>query len=143
MTDTCNKIVAANVEKLPEITEFIEGCADQFGLDSKKKFGLLIAVEEAFVNVCNYSSPDRKGRIEVLCDRVDDALVVEILDSGSPFNVLSLPDPDTSLDIADREIGGLGGYFIRKFSDSVSYRRRNDQNVLRLVVNRSSSTGRL
>ena len=64
MTDTCNKIVAANVEKLPEITEFIEGCADQFGLDSKKKFGLLIAVEEAFVNVCNYSSLTGRGGLK-------------------------------------------------------------------------------
>ncbi len=135
MSEKFNKIVAANVEKLPEITEFLQECADYSGLDPKKKFGLLLAIEEAFVNVCNYAYPDHKGLIEVSCDKVDDSLVVEISDKGIPFNILLLPDPDISLDIADREIGGLGGYFIRRFTDSVSYRREDEKNILRLVVN--------
>ena len=135
MSEKFNKIVAANVEKLPEITEFLQECADYSGLDPKKKFGLLLAIEEAFVNVCNYAYPDHKGLIEVSCDKVDDSLVVEISDKGIPFNILLLPDPDISLDIADREIGGLGGYFIRSFTDSVSYRREDEKNILRLVVN--------
>ena len=120
---------------MPEITEFLQECADYSGLDPKKKFGLLLAIEEAFVNVCNYAYPDHKGLIEVSCDKVDDSLVVEISDKGIPFNILLLPDPDISLDIADREIGGLGGYFIRRFTDSVSYRREDEKNILRLVVN--------
>ena len=135
MSEKFNKIVAANVEKLPEITEFLQECADYSGLDPKKKFGLLLAIEEAFVNVCNYAYPDHKGLIEVSCDKVDDSLVVEISDKGIPFNILLLPDPDISLDIADREIGGLGGYFIRRCTDSVSYRREDEKNILRLVVN--------
>ncbi|MEI7787606.1 MAG: ATP-binding protein [Chlorobiaceae bacterium] len=135
MSEKFNKIVAANVEKLPEITEFLQECADYSGLDPKKKFGLLLAIEEAFVNVCNYAYPDHKGLIEVSCDKVDDSLVVEISDKGIPFDILLLPDPDISLDIADREIGGLGGYFIRRFTDSVSYRREDEKNILRLVVN--------
>ena len=135
MSEKFNKIVAANVYKLPEITEFLQVCADYSGLDPKKKFGLLLAIEEAFVNVCNYAYPDHKGLIEVSCDKVDDSLVVEISDKGIPFNILLLPDPDISLDIADREIGGLGGYFIRRFTDSVSYRREDEKNILRLVVN--------
>ena len=135
MSEKFNKIVAANVEKLPEITEFLQECADYSGLDPKKKFGLLLAIEEAFVNVCNYAYPDHKGLIEVSCDKVDDSLVVEISDKGIPFNILLLPDPDISLDIADREIGGLGGYFSRRFTDSVSYRREDEKNILRLVVN--------
>ena len=135
MSEKFNKIVAANVEKLPEITEFLQECADYSGLDPKKKFGLLLAIEEAFVNVCNYAYPDHKGLIEVSCDKVDDSLVVEISDKGIPFDILLLPDPDISMDIADREIGGLGGYFIRRFTDSVSYRREDEKNILRLVVN--------
>ncbi|MBL0225117.1 MAG: hypothetical protein IPQ16_05940 [Geobacteraceae bacterium] len=45
----------ATLEKLNELTGFVEECADSFGLETKKKFGLLVAVEEAFVNICRYA----------------------------------------------------------------------------------------
>ncbi len=67
-----------------------------------------------------------------------DAMVLEISDSGSPFDVLSLADPDTTSDIMERHIGGLGIHFIRKLSDNVSYRRENGRNILRLVFRRTS-----
>jgi anti-sigma regulatory factor (Ser/Thr protein kinase) len=125
---------AATLEKLNELTEFVEECADRFGLDTKKKFGLLVAVEEAFVNICSYAYPDGVGEAEISCAAEGDAFVFEISDSGSPFDVLSLPDPDTTLDIMDREIGGLGVYFIRRLTDDVSYRRENGRNILRMVL---------
>jgi anti-sigma regulatory factor (Ser/Thr protein kinase) len=138
MSETFHKIFAANVDKLAEVTEFVEECADHFKLDAKKKFGLLVALEEAFVNICSYAYPNRDGLIEIFSEEDGDGFVLEITDSGNPFNVLSLPDPDLSLDIQDREIGGLGVYFIRRLTDNVSYRRENDRNILRLVLNRTS-----
>jgi anti-sigma regulatory factor (Ser/Thr protein kinase) len=123
----------ATLEKLGELNQFVEECADRFGLDAKKKFGLLIAVEEAFVNICSYAYPGGAGEAEVSCASEGETLVLEIADSGSPFDVLSLPDPDTTLDVMEREIGGLGVYFIRKLTDDVSYRRENGRNILRLV----------
>ena len=140
MAHKFEKIFAANIDKLAEITEFVEECADHFGLEAKQKFGLLVALEEAFVNICSYAYPNHDGMVEFACDADADAdsFVMEISDSGSPFNVLSLPDPDISMDIEDRDIGGLGVYFIRSMTDKVSYRRKNDQNVLKLVLNRTS-----
>lgn len=124
----------AIVGNLAAVTEFVEECADRFGLDTKKKFGLLIAVEEAFVNICSYAYPDGEGEAEFSCGVDGTALVLEIADNGSPFDVLSLPDPDTTLDIMERGIGGLGVYFIRKLMDDVSYRRENGRNILRLAL---------
>jgi anti-sigma regulatory factor (Ser/Thr protein kinase) len=37
-----------------------------------------------------------------------------------------------TLDIMDHQTGGLGIHFIRTLSDSVSYRRENDRNILRM-----------
>lgn len=130
-------ICVAKVEHLAEVTEFVEECADRFGLDAKKKFGLLVAVEEAFVNICSYAYPDGEGEAECSCGTDGDTFVLEIADKGKAFDVLSLPDPDTTLDIMDREIGGLGVYFIRKLTDDVSYRRENGRNVLRMALQRS------
>jgi anti-sigma regulatory factor (Ser/Thr protein kinase) len=129
----------ATLEKLNELTEFVEECADRFGLETKKKFGLLVAVEEAFVNICSYAYPDGEGEAEISCATEDDAFVFEIADRGSPFDVLSLPDPDTTLDIMDREIGGLGVYFIRRLTDDVSYRRENGKNILRMGLKRTQA----
>ncbi|MDD5332546.1 MAG: ATP-binding protein [Rhodoferax sp.] len=131
------KICAAHVENLPLVSEFVEQRADHFGLETKKKIGLLVALEEAFVNVCSYAYPVGEGEVELACSAQDDAFVLEIADKGLPFDVLSLPDPDTGLGIMEREIGGLGVYFIRRLTDDVSYRRENGQNILRLVLRRA------
>lgn len=114
------------------VTDFVEECADRFGLEVRKKFEMLVVVEEAFVNICSYAYPGGEGEAEISCSVDGDAFVLEIADSGRAFNVLSLPDPDTTLDIMEREIGGLGVHFIRKFSDSASYRRENNCNILRM-----------
>jgi len=122
----------ATVENLTGANEFVEECADLFELDLKKKFGLLLALEEAFVNICSYAYPDGVGDAEISCEGEGNAFVLEIADKGSPFDVLSLPDPDITSDVMDRMVGGLGIHFIRTLSDKVSYRRENDRNILRM-----------
>jgi anti-sigma regulatory factor (Ser/Thr protein kinase) len=125
----------ARIENLDSVVAFIEDRADQCELNLKKKFGLLVAIEEAFVNVCHYAYPQGEGNLSVSCGSDDNkSFVVEISDWGQPFDVLSLPDPDITADIMDREIGGLGVFFIRKLTNDVSYRRENGQNILRLVL---------
>ncbi len=127
----------AKIENLTPANEFVGACADRFGLGSRKKFELLLSFEEAFVNVCSYAYPGSSGYVELSCKDNGDSLVLEIEDSGLPFDVLSLPDPDTTSDIENRQIGGLGIHFIRKLSDSVSYRRENDKNILQMTFRRS------
>ncbi len=129
---------AANVGQLREIAEFVDECAERFGLDVKRTFGLQVAVEEAFVNICSYAYPEGNGTVVIAAGAEGDSLVLEISDNGKPFNVLKLPDPDTTLDITNRDIGGLGGYFIRRLTDNVSYRRENGQNILMLALQRTS-----
>lgn len=131
----------ARVEHLEEIAEFVEGHADRCALDPQKKFGLLLAIEEAFVNVCHYAYPDGRGEVELTCHCTANSLVVEVTDRGQPFDVLSLPDPDTKGDIMEREIGGLGVYFIRKMSDEVTYRRQDGCNILRIVARNGQGSG--
>jgi len=125
---------AARVDNLDEATGFVEGCADRFGLDKKRTFGLLIALEEAFVNVCHYAYPGGEGEVELACGGEEGAFILEITDSGVAFDILSLPDPDTTADIMERDIGGLGVHFIRKFTDDVIYRREDGRNILRMVL---------
>ena len=129
-TMTCG----ARIENLDEVTGFIEGCADRFDLETKRKFGLLVAIEEAFVNVCHYAYPAGEGEVALACGADGDKLVIEVADRGIEFNILTLPDPDTTASLMDREIGGLGVFFIRRLTDDLSYRREDGRNILRMVL---------
>lgn len=123
----------AELTQLAEANAFVEQCMASAAMPEAKQFGVLLALEEAFVNICSYAYPGGSGEVEISCGSDQDSFALEIADHGSPFDVLSLPDPDITLDIMDRPIGGLGIHFIRTLAQSVSYRRENDQNILRMA----------
>jgi anti-sigma regulatory factor (Ser/Thr protein kinase) len=123
----------ARVENLAVATEFVEACADRATLDPKVRFGLQLALEEAFVNVCSYAYPGGVGAVEVTCSSGEQEFVLDIVDRGVPFDSLALPEPDTTAGIMDRRVGGLGIHFIRNLTQNVTYRREDDRNVLSLV----------
>lgn len=124
---------AARVDKLTEVTRFVGTCADRFGLDEATRFRVLLALEEAFVNVCRHAYPEGAGAAEVTCESEGDAFVLAVADRGRPFDVLSLPEPDTSADVTHRPVGGLGVHFIRTCASDASYRREDGRNVLRMA----------
>lgn len=126
------KRLPAKIENLEPANAFVEDCYGRAGMDAEKKFKVLLALEEAFVNICHYAYPDGEGDVEIACCVEDDAFVLTVADTGMPFDVLSLPDPDTTLGIDDRAIGGLGILLIRTLS-SPSYSRVNARNVLKMT----------
>ncbi len=99
---------------------------------------LLIATEEALVNIISYAYPDGNGSIEITHNIENSAeegrrLVIQIIDWGVAFDPLSLPDPDIEAPIEEREIGGLGVYMMRNIMDKTLYKREGDRNILTLV----------
>ena len=122
---------------LGDITTHVEECAAAAGLTAVQTARLGLVLEEAFVNICSYAYPQDEGIVEIRCEGGDGSLSIEMADCGAPFNVLSLPEPDTGLGIMERGIGGLGIHFIRSFSDAVAYRREREWNVLRMEFKRS------
>jgi anti-sigma regulatory factor (Ser/Thr protein kinase) len=124
----------AELANLDQAITFLEKSAGASGVLPERIAGLSVALEEAFVNICNYAYPEGSGDINLTCSMVDDDFVLEIIDQGIPFDLLSLAEPDITADIDDRAIGGLGIYLLKKFSDDVTYRREAGCNKLRLLV---------
>jgi len=52
------------------------------------------------------------------------------VDSGRPFNPLSLADPDVTLSARERKSGGLGIFMVKKSMDDVRYEYRDGKNIL-------------
>ena len=70
----------------------------------------------------------------MICQIDRGRFIIEIIDSGIPFDVTATPDPDVTAGIQEREPGGLGIFFMKKMMDEVRYRRENDRNILTLII---------
>ena len=127
---------AARVAQLAQANAFVVSCLQHFKIDPDAEFKVLLALEEAFVNICHHAYDAGDGEIAITCTREHDAFVLAIADGGKPFDVLSLPDPDTTLGIEERPVGGLGLYLIRTLCSDVRYTRNENRNILRMVFDK-------
>lgn len=124
----------ARLENLEKLIQSVSECTRAQGFGPKKIIDLELAIEEALVNIFNYSYPEESGDVEVTCKRDDYGFIVEIIDSGIPFDITSLPEPDVTSELSERKIGGLGVFLTKKMVDEVQYRRGNDRNILHLII---------
>lgn len=130
----------ARIEYLQTFMDFVSSCAGEQGFGQKKILEIELAAEEALVNIFNYAYKGREGEVEIIC-KLDNnkKFILEIVDSGVPFNVLSVEDPDITADISERQIGGLGVFLMKKLMDSVQYRYEDNKNILSLIVFKDKS----
>ena len=122
----------AKLENLEKLQTFITDFAGNQGFSDKRIMEIELACEEALVNIFNYAYPDEKqGDVEINCkvDHKGDC-IIELVDTGQPFDLKALPDPDVNEDIDERRIGGLGSVLIKKFVDDIKYRREQNKNFL-------------
>lgn len=124
----------AKLENLERLMESVSKCARTQGFDQKKVNKIELAIEEVLVNIFNYSYPEKPGEVEINCKMENGRFIIEIIDSGIPFDMSSLSDPDVTADVDHRKIGGLGVFLIKKLKDEVRYRRENNQNILNLII---------
>lgn len=107
--------------------------AEEAGLDEERAFEVEIAVEELFVNVCVHAGGGRSGEVTLRAGRTGEGFVLGIEDDGPPFDPLSVPLPDLTLPLEEREPGGLGLLLVRRVADAVRWRREDERNVVTLV----------
>ncbi len=124
----------AKIENLEKLLQFVSAFAKKSGITAKRIQELELATEEAVFNIIKYAYPEDAGLVEVSCSVGDhDRVLVEIMDTGTPFNPLSQAKPNLTDNISDRKIGGLGIFFICKMMDDVKYRHENGKNILTLI----------
>jgi anti-sigma regulatory factor (Ser/Thr protein kinase) len=130
----------ARLDSLHRIIHMVSGCTKEQRFSKQRISEIEIAVEEALVNIFEYSYAEENGNVEVVCKLDAGNFVIEIIDSGIPFNILTAKEPDITSGISERSIGGLGIFLIRKLMDDVRYRREGDRNILTLVVKKPGDT---
>lgn len=125
----------ARLDSLYPLLEFVTACAKRQGAGAERIREIELVMEELLVNIFSYAYPDRQGDVAIVC-RPDHAgsLLVEIVDDGVPFNILTRDDPDLDIGIDQRKVGGLGIFFVKQLVRDIRYRREGDRNVLTLTL---------
>ena len=100
-----------------------------------------LAAEEVLANIFSYAYSENPGEVEVTDNTSTDMkFVLEIRDCGTPFDPLSLSKPELNAPVCDRNVGGLGVFFIREMTNDLQYRRDGDFNILTLTFSREPTT---
>jgi phosphoserine phosphatase RsbU/P len=134
----CEVQEPATPEGLTALLAASDAFCAQEGLSTSISGRLQLVLDELFVNVMNHGA-DGQGLAPTLCLLLRilpelNRLVVEIRDDGMPFNPFVLAEPDTSLSIEERELGGLGIFLVRSLAQSFSYNYDSPWNCILLEI---------
>jgi anti-sigma regulatory factor (Ser/Thr protein kinase) len=126
--------VEAKTEKLKEVLAFLDEELEALDCDIKTVFALDLSVEEIFVNIASYAYGEGEGEAEISLDfsEEDNMLTITFRDSGLPYDPLAKEDPDVTLSLEERKIGGLGIFMVKKNVDEMDYEYKDGQNILYL-----------
>lgn len=124
--------VPAELEKLKDVNEFIVGKLNELDCSPRAQIQLEIAIEEIFVNIANYAYNPIIGKATVRMDVDEDnkTVFLQFEDEGTPYNPLTREDPDVTLGVEERKVGGLGIYMTKKSMDNVVYSYEDGKNIL-------------
>ncbi|MDR0913009.1 MAG: ATP-binding protein [Methanobrevibacter sp.] len=135
--------LSANSQELDRLLNFLNDNLSQINLSLPIQMQLELVIEEIFINIVNYAFTDdlkdnsTQNRIFVGIELKNNPLKVIIIfkDDGIQFNPLKHEDPNISMDIDNREIGGLGILLVKKNVDKIEYKYENGKNILTLEKN--------
>lgn len=121
----------ASIDELDNVLSFIDNEIKDIK-DSKLLIKFNLVVEEVFVNIVSYAYDDTNtnNTVTISINDSDDKTIITFIDSGKHFNPLIKDDPDLSLNVDERPVGGLGIYLVKKMMDNVEYEYKDNKNIL-------------
>jgi anti-sigma regulatory factor (Ser/Thr protein kinase) len=127
----------ARPDAIPGLLDFVSTQARDMAFDEKRVGQIGLALKEALDNILRFACPTGDEEIRISCDAHEmGALLVNIKDTGVPFNMLVLSafpeivgDSAASQEIPSTKI-------MKKFVKDIEYRRDGDNktNILAWVV---------
>jgi sigma-B regulation protein RsbU (phosphoserine phosphatase) len=133
--------IAADIAEIARIHQATEKFSGETTIPAAATQKMNIILDELLNNTISYGFDDPKGHeIHVNIELNDDHITLKIIDDGIPFNPFTHSDPDTSLSIDERAIGGLGVMLVKKLTDSQVYHRLSDRNVNTLTIKLESKS---
>ena len=128
-------IQPAKFQNLKLLRDFIEEeCMGFPQVDEQTLLDLKLATDEACTNIILHGYAGmRTGTITLGCKVDGDRVILQISDSGYPFELGERSKPDIENGLEDSPLGGFGVYFIYQTMDEVIYEVDGLENCLTMV----------
>lgn len=124
------------IESVHQIQKFVRKNLLFSDSSENKLFKIDLVIEEIVVNIVNYGFKGIKnGIIDIMIDKSDHNIILEISDNGVAFNPLKKKQPDVTAGLDKRIPGGLGIFFVRQIANEIQYTRKDNKNMIRLFLN--------
>lgn len=124
--------LAPGDDGLVRLSARLDAFAERHDLAPDVRRDLHLVLDELLNNIVRHAQP-RHPEVTVTLDVRDGLLQIRIVDDGVPFDPRARPDPDTSLALEERPVGGLGLFLVRQLMEHVDYRRTRGRNRLTLT----------
>jgi anti-sigma regulatory factor (Ser/Thr protein kinase) len=126
----------AKAESVPILTDFVSTYAGEMMFDDKRIGEVKAALEEALDNIIRFACPTGSEEITITCSAHEmGAMLLDIVDTGVPFNMLVMSTFPETTDFAPAE-QVPSTRKIKKYIKNIEYRRDGEakKNILVLVV---------
>lgn len=127
--------LGAKKENLNQVLDFVNGLLEEKNCPMDLMFELDIAVEELFVNIAHYAYAPDVGEATIQVSFEGKKVIITFMDSGIPYNPWAKKDPDITLSLEERQIGGLGIYMVKNSMDEVDYVYKDGKNIVTIKKN--------
>ena len=130
-----SKTFPARTDALADILGFVEQTLESCECSMKNQTAICVAIEEVFVNVASYAYGGGSGDVtlDIGFEEASRDVTFRLIDGGIPFDPLQKPDPDITLSVEERQVGGLGIFIVKKTMDTVHYCYEDGKNILTMI----------
>lgn len=104
------------------------------GFERFAVYSIEMAVDEACSNIIEHAyGGEGKGNIGCTCSVNEQSITITLTDRGKSFDPSTIPQPNLSDELDERQAHGLGLYFMRQWMDEVHFIHNGSENVLTMV----------
>jgi sigma-B regulation protein RsbU (phosphoserine phosphatase) len=123
-----------DIKQIGLLPEFVDTVTGQVKMEPLDIANLNLALEEAVANVISYAYPEGTDGLVTIDACVEGSKVTFVItDSGKAFDPTAKKELDITAGVEERPIGGLGIHLVRTIMDTVSYERKEEQNILTIT----------
>lgn len=131
-------VFPARFAEIARICALVQLEAAAAGFDEKEQFRLQLACDEACTNIIEHAyGGENRGHIRVLIRQQDGSFLIQLHDTGRPFdpsNLKSEPSRPPSANLTEIQEGGWGLHFMHSIMDEVHFDFDVDQgNTLTMI----------
>lgn len=111
--------VAADLNELATVRDYVETQAIELGVAPAAVYDLVLAANEIATNIVVHGYRGQPGTIDIQLRADGDAITITLRDQAPPFDPNTAPTPDITVPLAQRRRGGMGIHLTRRLTDTI------------------------